>query len=149
MVDKDELLARIRQEAKRKRVRWTEQRRSIVETFINSGRHISVDELYQEVRNIDASVSPATVYRTMNLLVEIGVAVKRIFDQNSATFELIVDRNHHDHLIDVDTGEVHEFTNEEIEELQRVVAKRLGYELTDHRLVLYGKRLTDETQVSD
>ncbi len=149
MIDREELLARIREEAKLKNVRWTGQRKVIIETFIDSGHHISVEELHKEIKEIDPSVSAATVYRTMNLLVEIGVAVKRIFDQGSASFELVVDRKHHDHLIDVDTGDVHEFTNDEIEELQKVVAERLGYELIDHRLVLYGKRVKQESTGSN
>ena len=141
MADKAELLARIHQKVKQKKIRWTDQRKVIIETFIASQDHVAVEDLHQEVRAIDPSVSAATVYRTMNLLVEIGVAVKRIFSQGSAHFELLVDRTHHDHLIDVDNGEVYEFVNEEIEDLQRLVAARLGYELTDHRLVLYGKRV--------
>ena len=147
MVDKAELIKRIQQQAREKQVRWTDQRKVIIERFIESDHHISVEDLHQSVRQIDPSVSPATVYRTMNLLVDIGMAVKRNFSEGSAHFELIVDREHHDHLIDVDSGDVHEFTNEEIEELQHLVAKQLGYDLVDHRLVLYGKRLKQSDEV--
>ena len=143
MADVPNLLKNIQQRARDKGVRWTDQRSVIVKTFLEAGHHVSVEELHAKVKEIDPSVSPATAYRTMNLLVELGVAVKRIFGEGSAHFELLVDRDHHDHLIDVDSGEVHEFTNEEIEELQKIVAKQLGYDLVDHRLILYGKRITD------
>ena len=143
MVDNSGLLKTIQAKARDKGVRWTEQRDVIVQTFIDCGEHVSVEDLHAEVKKIDPSVSPATAYRTMNLLVELGIAVKRIFGEGSAHFELVVNRDHHDHLIDVESGEVHEFTNDEIEELQKLVAKQLGYDLVDHRLVLYGKRLSD------
>lgn len=149
MIDRDELLQRIREKARSNHVRWTDQRRVIIEAFIDSDHHTSVEELHKHIKRIDPSVSAATVYRTMNLLVEIGVANKRLFDQGSASFELSVDRKHHDHLIDLDTGDVHEFTNEEIEVLQKAVADRLGYELIDHRLVLYGKRVKNSAHDPD
>ena len=131
----------IKDEVRRCEVRWTSQRQIIVERFIQFKGHHTVEAFYEEVRKDDDSISMATVYRSFNLLVDIGVAVKRVFDEGPATFEYILNRDHHDHLIDVDSGDIIEFVDEEIEILQKMVAKQLGFELEDHRMVLYGKRL--------
>lgn len=137
----------VRKEAKGLQVRWTPQRQCIVEQFLRKESHVSVDDLLNEVKCCSAcsdGVSAATVYRTLNLLVDIGVALKRVFNKGPAVFESSLNRHHHDHLIDADTGEIHEFENEEIEALQKLVAEKMGYELTDHRLVLYGRKIVSE-----
>lgn len=139
--DIDEQLEFIRSETRRCQVRWTSQRETIVRHFIAHHQHFTVDAFYEEIHAIDAQISMATVYRTLNLLVDIGVAVKRLFGDGPATFEYIHDREHHDHLIDVESGEIIEFVDEEIEELQRIVARQLGFKLSDHRLVLYGRKI--------
>ena len=135
----------IKAEVRRCDVRWTPQRQKIVEYFIQHPGHHQVEEFCEAMRQNDASISMATVYRTLNLLVDIGVAVKRVFGDGPGTFEYIYKRDHHDHLIDVDSGEIIEFVDDEIEALQKIVAKELGFELTDHRLVLYGRKRTATT----
>ncbi len=131
----------IRTETKRLQARWTPQRQAIVEHFLLMGDHVTVEALHAEVKQHDEGVSAATVYRTLNLLVDIGTAVKRAFGDGPAVFESNLGDHHHDHLIDADTGEIHEFENDEIEALQKLVAEKMGYELTDHRLVLYGRKI--------
>jgi Fur family transcriptional regulator, ferric uptake regulator len=138
-----EILKFIRDEARRRRVRWTNQRHCIVEVFIRCKRHVTVEDLAGMVREVDANVSAATIYRTINLLVDIGVAVKRDFGKSSATFECIVNKSHHHHLINTRTGEVIEFTDPELERVKQRIAKELGYELVHHHLELFGVPLSD------
>src|SRR5690606_16363269 len=99
--------------------------------------HPDVEELYRRASAIDARISLSTVYRTVNLFEEAGLVTKHDFKDGRARFEQIPDE-HHDHLIDIRTGRVIEFRNEEIEAIQEVIAKKLGYTLVDHRLELYG-----------
>lgn len=139
----------IRTEARKRNVRWTHQRQSIVEAFISSEGHLTVDDLVNRVRRIDATVSSATVYRTMNLMVDIGVAVKRDFGTGSASFECIVDKEHHHHLIDMRSGAVVEFTSAELERVKRQIAKRLGYRLVHHHLELFGVPLDEDADEED
>ena len=98
--------------------------------------HPDVEELYQRASSIDPKISLSTVYRTVNLFEEAGLVTKHDFKDGRARIEPIPDE-HHDHLIDIRTGKVIEFRNEEIEAIQQLIAKRLGYELVDHRLELY------------
>lgn len=142
-IDVDAHLDYIRTEVRRCQVRWTEQRAVIVEQFIKRPGHHVVEDFYELIKRQDESISMATVYRTFNLLVDIGVAVKRVFGDGAGTFEYIHKRDHHDHLIDVESGEIIEFVNDEIEVLQKMVAKQLGFELHDHRLVLYGRKRSE------
>jgi Fur family ferric uptake transcriptional regulator len=134
---------KIRLAAKQRQIRWTSQRQVIAEIFIDSGDHLSAEELHQRVRDVDPSVSAATVYRTINLLVDIGVAVKRNFHEASATFECTVGKRHHHHLINIETGEVIEFVSEELEELKRRIANDLGFDLVEHELELFGRPLPE------
>ena len=136
-----EAIEKIRAAAKQRQVRWTNQRQVIAEIFIESGEHLSAEELHQRVREVDPTVSAATVYRTINLLVDIGVAVKRNFHEASATFECTVGKQHHHHIINIETGEVIEFVSEELEELKRKIANDLGFELVEHELELFGRPL--------
>lgn len=133
-----EVLRQVRDEARRRGVRWTGQRQVIVETFINAGDHLTVEELHRRVRAIDRSVSAATVYRTVNMLVEIGVARKANFGSHSASFECQVEKEHHDHLVCERCGTIREFHHDLIEELQEKIAAEHGFRLHHHRLELYG-----------
>ncbi|MHB9880561.1 Fur family transcriptional regulator [Pacificimonas sp. ICDLI1SI03] len=120
-------------------LRITEPRRVIARVVSNADDHPDVDELHRRVREVDPGISIATVYRTMSLFVEAGIVERHDFGEHKARYEPAGD-DHHDHLIDVETGNVVEFFDEELEELQKRIAKRLGYDLVDHRMELYGKR---------
>ena len=117
-------------------MRMTDQRRVIAQVIEAAADHPDVEELYRRASEIDPRISLSTVYRTVNLFEEAGLVTKHDFKDGRARFELIPDE-HHDHLIDIRTGKVIEFRNEEIEAIQEVIAKRLGYRLVDHRLELY------------
>jgi Fur family ferric uptake transcriptional regulator len=119
-----------------KGMRMTEQRRVIAQVIEQAADHPDVEELYRRASAIDSRISLSTVYRTLNLFEESGLVTKHDFKDGRARFELIPDE-HHDHLIDIRSGRVIEFRNEEIEAIQEVIAKRLGYRLVDHRLELY------------
>ena len=123
-----------------KGVKLTDQRRIIAKVMSESSDHPDVDELYSRVSKIDSKISIATVYRTVKLFEEYGAIEKHEFKDGRSRYEAIED-HHHDHLIDIESGEIHEFTNEEIEKIQREVAKALGYDLVDHRLELYGVKI--------
>jgi Fur family ferric uptake transcriptional regulator len=124
-------------------MRMTEQRRVIAQVIEQSADHPDVEELYRRAAAIDARISLSTVYRTVNLFEEAGLVTKHDFKDGRARFELIPDE-HHDHLIDIRSGKVIEFRNEEIEAIQEVIAKRLGYRLVDHRLELYAVPLAGD-----
>lgn len=126
-------------------MRMTEQRRTIAQVIEKSADHPDVEELYRRASAIDPKISLSTVYRTVNLFEEAGLVTKHDFKDGRARFELIPDA-HHDHLIDIRSGKVIEFRNEEIEAIQEVIAKRLGYKLVDHRLELYAVPLDGEKQ---
>ncbi len=121
-------------------VRLTDQRRLIAKVMSESKDHPDVDELHKKVSKLDSKISIATVYRTVKLFEEAGIVSKHDFKGNKARYEQ-APHEHHDHLIDVNTGEITEFVNEEIEELQKKVAEKLGYKLVDHRLELYGTKI--------
>lgn len=114
----------------------TGQRRVIAQVIENSHDHPDVEMLYQRASKIDHNISIATVYRTVKLFEEAGVTQKHDFGDGRARYEP-TGEEHHDHLIDIKTGKVIEFTSEEIEKLQETIAKKLGYRLVDHRLELY------------
>jgi len=120
-----------------KGVKLTEQRKVIAKVMSKSQDHPDVDELYNRVSKIDSKVSIATVYRTVKLFEEAGIVAKHDFRGGKARYEEISE-SHHDHLIDIKTGEIIEFVNEEIENLQKKVANKYGYDLVDHKLELYG-----------
>jgi Fur family ferric uptake transcriptional regulator len=119
-----------------KGMRMTDQRRVIARVIEQATDHPDVEELYRRAAAQDERISLSTVYRTLNLFEEAGLITKHDFKDGRARFELIPDE-HHDHLIDIRSGRVIEFRNEEIEAIQEVIAKRLGYRLVDHRLELY------------
>ena len=124
----------------KKGVRLTDQRRLVAKVMSESEDHPDVDELHKRVSKIDSKVSIATVYRTVKLFEESGIVEKHDFKGNKARYEK-APKEHHDHLIDINTGEIIEFVNKEIEELQDQVAEKLGYKLVDHRLELYGSKI--------
>ena len=120
-----------------KGVKVTDQRKVIAKVMSDSNDHPNVDELYKRVSIIDPKISIATVYRTVKLFEESGILAKHDFKGGKARYEELSE-SHHDHLIDVKTGEIIEFVNEDIETLQKKVAEKYGYELVDHKLELYG-----------
>ena len=130
-------MSKIEDKCEQKGFRLTDQRRLIAKVMSQSSDHPDVDELHRRVSKVDKKVSIATVYRTVKLFEESGIFEKHDFKGGKARYEQSPDI-HHDHLIDVNTGEIVEFVDEEIEKLQNEVAKKLGYKLVDHRLELYG-----------
>lgn len=126
-----------------KGMRMTEQRRTIARVLNSSDDHPDVEELYRRCALIDGRISISTVYRTVKLFEDAGIIERHDFREGRARFEQISD-SHHDHLINLRTGEVLEFQSEEIERLQAEVARKLGYKLIDHRLELYAVPLADE-----
>ena len=120
-------------------IRMTGQRRLIIKVLENSKDHPDVETLFERSNKIDSKVSIATVYRTVKLLQNAGILEKLEFNDGRSRFEDAV-RKHHDHLIDLDTGNVIEFIDEEIEHIQKKIANKLGYDLVGHKLELYGKK---------
>ena len=121
-------------------VRLTDQRKLVAKVMSESTDHPDVDELHKRVNKVDSKISIATVYRTVKLFEEAGIVAKHDFKGTKARYEEVA-REHHDHLIDINTGEITEFVNEDIEKLQEKVAAKLGYKLVDHRLELYGSKI--------
>jgi Fur family ferric uptake transcriptional regulator len=130
----------IEKKCKTKGVRLTDQRRVIAEVMSNATDHPDVDELHKRVNRIDKKISIATVYRTVKLFEESGIVEKHDFKGDKARYEKSPDE-HHDHLIDINSGEIIEFVDKDIEILQNKVAKKLGYKLVDHKLELYGSKI--------
>jgi Fur family transcriptional regulator, ferric uptake regulator len=122
----------------KKGLRSTDQRRLIIETFFNSPNHVSIEELLAVVRDHDARVGYATVYRTLKLLADCGVAYERRFGDGLTRYELADDTSHHDHLICVECGAITEFEEPQIEILQESIAAKYGYELRSHKHEMYG-----------
>ena len=127
----------------KKGVRLTEQRKLVAKVMSESKDHPDVDELHKRVNKLDSKISIATVYRTVKLFEESGIVAKHDFKGNKARYEETT-QEHHDHLIDINTGEIIEFVNEDIEKLQKQVAEKLGYKLADHRLELYGSKIKNK-----
>ena len=123
-----------------KGVRLTDQRKLIAEIMSNSNDHPDVDELHKRVNKIDKKISIATVYRTVKLFEESGIVEKHDFKGGKARYEE-APKEHHDHLIDINSGEIIEFVDKDIEILQNEVAEKLGYKLVDHKLELYGSKI--------
>ena len=123
-----------------KGVRLTEQRKLIAKVMSEAEDHPDVDELHKRVSQIDPKISIATAYRTVKLFEEIGVVSRHDFKGEKSRYEQAPEE-HHDHLIDVNTGEITEFVDKDIEDLQKKVAKQLGYKLVDHKLELYGSKI--------
>ena len=120
-------------------IRMTGQRQLIIKVLENSKDHPDVETLFERANKIDNKVSIATVYRTVRTLQNAGILEKLEFNDGRSRFEDAV-RKHHDHLIDLDTGKVIEFFDEEIEQMQTKIARKLGYKLIGHKLELYGRK---------
>lgn len=120
-----------------KGLRMTEQRRVIARVLSDAVDHPDAEELYRRASTIDPHISIATVYRTVKLFEDAGILERHDFRDGRSRYEEAPE-SHHDHLIDIQTGKVIEFRNEDIERLQRLIADELGFELVDHRLELYG-----------
>src|SRR5579885_2659917 len=126
-----------------KGMRMTEQRRTIARVLAQSDDHPDVEELYRRCSRVDDRISISTVYRTVRLFEDAGIIERHDFREGRARYETSPEA-HHDHLINLRTGEVIEFQSEEIERLQAEVARKLGFRLVDHRLELYAVPLTDD-----
>ena len=134
------MTSRIEQLCLDKGLKMTDQRRVIARVLSDASDHPDVELVYQRATAVDPRISIATVYRTVKLFEEANILEKHDFGDGRARYEERPEE-HHDHLIDVNSGEVIEFRNEEIERLQQFVAEQLGYRLVGHRLELYGTRL--------
>ena len=130
----------IESKCKQKGVRLTDQRRLIAKVMSKSESHPDVDELHKKVSKLNSKISIATVYRTVKLFEEAGIVAKHDFKGSKSRYEQAPEE-HHDHLIDINSGEITEFVDEGIEKLQKQVAEKLGYKLVDHRLELYGSKI--------
>lgn len=119
-------------------LKLTRQREDILRVFIASHRHINLEQLHREVRKVNPSVGYATVYRTMKLLTEAGLAQERRFAEGHTLYEPREPQEHHDHMICTRCGRIEEFENESIERLQQKVAEQHGFRMTHHRMELYG-----------
>ena len=128
-----------------KGLRMTGQRSIIADIITELGSHPAghpdVNLIYMKASEKDSNISIATVYRTVKLFEEYGVIEKHDFKDGRSRYEPIQESNHHDHLIDIESGDVYEFSNSEIEVIQKRIAEELGFELVDHRLELYGKKI--------
>jgi len=121
-----------------KNIRMTSQRQIIIQVIEESDDHPDVDQLYLRSVELDNTISIATVYRTVKLLEEAGLIERLEFGDGRSRYEEAGE--HHEHLVDIETGEVHEFYNEELETLKTEIAREMGYDLIDHTLELYGKK---------
>ena len=120
-------------------LKMTGQRKTILKVLGSAEDHPSVEDVYERAKEIDKSISIATVYRTLSLLDELDLVIRHEFQEGYSRYELNWD--HHHHLVDLETGKVIEFQNDELEKLKVKIAEDLGYELVDHRLELYGKKI--------
>jgi len=139
---------KIEKQALKKGLKMTEQRRVIARVLSEATDHPDVEQVYARAVAIDPRISIATVYRTVRLFEEASLLERHDFGDGRARYEEAPEE-HHDHLIDVNTGEIIEFTNVEIEKLQERVARELGFELVDHRLELYGRRIPSAARKGD
>ncbi len=139
-------MSKIEEKCKSKGVRLTDQRRLIAKVMSDSKEtygskdHPDVDELHKRVNKIDRNISIATVYRTVKLFEEAGIIERHDFKEGKSRYEPLTEE-HHDHLIDINSGEIVEFVDKDIEELQIKIAEKLGYKLVDHKLELYGSKI--------
>lgn len=127
-----------------KGMRMTDQRRVIAQVLSDATDHPDVEEVYRRATQVDGGISIATVYRTVRLFEEAGILERHDFRDGRSRYEPVSDE-HHDHLINLETGEVVEFHNDDLEKLQEIIARELGFRLVDHRLELYGIPLTKKS----
>jgi Fur family ferric uptake transcriptional regulator len=122
----------------KKKLRRTKQRETILQAFLKTNRHISVEELYNEIKPNNPDIGHATVYRSINLFVEAGIAKERRFNEGRMRFEPDVNSEHHDHFICTECGDIEEFEDSRIERLQEEIAAARNFTVESHRLELYG-----------
>lgn len=135
-------VARVEALCAKRGIRMTEPRRAIARMLSSTDDHPGVDELYDRLQLTDGTISKATIYRTLTLFEEMNVVVRRDFGDGHARYEPVSGpEDHHHHMVDVDTGEVVEFFDQELEDLKKRIALELGFDLVDHRLELFGVRL--------
>lgn len=132
-------MARFREHLARQGLRLTTQRRAIAQVFLDGDKHMSLNEIHDVARGRQSSIGYATVYRTMKLLVEGGLATEHKFGENQARYEPDVDGEHHDHLICVECGAILEFEEPRIEEIQERIAAERGFDVVSHRHEIYVK----------
>ena len=128
----------MKKHARARGLKWTQQRELIASTFFSQDSHVSAEQLHEVVRKRDPRVGHSTVYRTLKLIVNAGLGSERTFREQKALFEPEAAGEHHDHIVCIKCGKIQEFENASIERLQNEVAKEEGFEIRDHRLVLYG-----------
>jgi len=136
-------MSELKQRCSEAGLKMTGQRKAILKVLDSSEDHPSVEAVYERARKIDDSISIATVYRTLSLLDELDLVIRHEFQEGYSRYELNWD--HHHHLIDLETGKVIEFQNDALEKLKIKIAADLGYDLVDHRLELYGKKIKKKT----
>ena len=144
MIRKKNTISRIEALCAQKGLKITHQRSIIARVISDAKDHPDANKVFLRANKIDPRISLATVYRTIKLFEENNVLNRIDLGGKKARYEELTD-NHHDHLIDIDTGEIIEFVEEEIEELQRIVAEKLGYKLVDHKMELFGKKIKQES----
>ena len=140
MIGKKTTISRIEALCSQKGIKITHQRSIIARVISDASDHPDANKVFLRSNKIDNRISLATVYRTIKLFEEHNVLNRIDFGDRKARYEELTD-SHHDHLIDIESGEIIEFVNEEIEKLQKLVAEKLGYNLVDHRMELYGKKI--------
>ncbi|MBL6664872.1 MAG: transcriptional repressor [Rickettsiales bacterium] len=127
-----------------KNIKLTENRKIIARVISDSKDHPDVDDVYYRSSKINPNIGIATVYRAVRMFEECGVITKHDFGgKGKARYEVLEEDDHHDHLVNIESGEVHEFFNEELEKLKTKVAREMGFELIDHKLELYGRPIKD------
>ena len=141
------MTSRIELRCREKGLKMTEQRRTIAAVLSESTDHPDAAAVYRRAAVLDSRISMATVYRTIRLFEDCEVLEKHDFGDGRSRYEE-ASEEHHDHLIDISSGEVIEFQNSEIERIQKEIARKLGYDLVDHRLELYGSRLSPDSEGS-
>lgn len=139
------MLSRLEKKCAESGLKMTDQRKIIIKVLSDSGDHPDVEMIHQRAHKLDPRISIATVYRTMRLFEEAGIIEKHDFGDGRARYEETGDE-HHDHLIDMKSGRVIEFSNDEIEKLQRAIARKFGYKIIDHRLELYCVPLEEKAE---
>jgi len=123
---------------KKNGLRDSAQRRKVFEVFLSLGSHVSLDDIYREAKKRHPEIGYATIYRTLKILCDAGICSEVVFEDGSVRYEVSAKKGHHDHLVCIECGLVKEFYNNEIEALQNNIAKKYGFELKDHKLILYG-----------
>lgn len=135
-------ISQIEKLCEERNIKLTENRKIIARVLSNSDDHPDVEEVLKRTNKVNPKIGIATVYRAVNMFEEAGLITKHDFgSEGKARYEVLEDDDHHDHLVDITSNEVHEFFNQELEDLQEKIAKKMGFEIVDHRLELYCRPL--------